>query len=1100
MALSFSSINRALTDVQNVSSSVRSITAPTNSSVANIGRFASQIGTFDKLAGQTITNLSNLGSTLVDTGNVVGQIAGISGLGNKAADFLLGAADTAIGTVASLTGNTTINSLRDLVGELPEEFTENIIKVLPRDAAQLAGAVGGDFDILRQRVERIGDISNLDDFVNLSFKSPWDTDTIGAGLSNVTQNSGVSKSRIPNPLRKHNSYNYIITLGVLDPNSFNFPESYRSNGGFTSYILKSGGGNYSERYQVFDEVGSGTSEHAEYFIDNLEMDAVIAPNPNTGVATGTTISFTVTEPYSMGNFVEAIIGAAAEAGYSNYTQAPFALKFDFVGWNEGGQADANFIGQPSYVPILISKVEFSVTGQGSTYQVTAVPYSEIALGDEANTSNADINAVGTVVHDILNGPDRSITATLNQRIENLENEGVTSQGDRYIIAFPKDLNGFKSAIQGLSPGTESIQTAAQQTQRERGLATTPDQNAEKQENLEQVVVPASSQLFQILDSYAKDESKMNAIGLSLVVEDTAEGGDQSQPDPNTTYNEDGDVINRGTVEAGPSEKAREHKFQSGETITQIIEKVLLRSQYAADQATTESNTNGTREWFKIDTQVYVDPDTSTQAIRGRPALVYVYSVIPYFPDEAKFLGTREAPQNTQGLMASAAKEYNYIYTGLNEDVLNFELNFNNAFMQTAFSNLGQNSGGANSLADRAHVSGADNVTGTQMSTNSGDSATRESGAGLREAPDLDVVDSGSRSSDLKLRIARQFHNRITTQTVDMVTCEMEILGDPFFIPQQTGNFTGNPVRGAPNVIEEGTMNYMQNEVFIVVNFKTPFDYQIEGATMEFPQTVPQFSGLFSVWAVTNSFSGGQFKQTLKLIRRRGQDNEPTTGNQGPVVPNNSASINDNQEPAPLAGADTTAQARTRANSTIGAGDPCSNEVTTVEQPEWAPTADMTAEDALMSQPILPTQTTTGGGDVVFNQGAVRVGNVTFDPNTSIFPAAPQVNKAPEQTIQEVTQQVEAAASNSVSTISGLINAAPSLQSAAKEIVQGAASAAETSRLYSIEELKHFSQLPEMKAFERSLDSVRDGINGGGPVGTDRGPLTINITYPRSDNK
>jgi hypothetical protein len=64
--------------------------------------------------------------------------------------------------------------------------------------------------------------------------------------------------------------------------------------------------------------------------------------------------------------------------------------------------------------------------------------------------------------------------------------------------------------------------------------------------------------------------------------------------------------------------------------------------------------------------------------------------------------------------------------------------------------------------------------------------------------------------------------------------------------------------------------------------------------MEFPRVVKQFSGLFSVWAVTNSFSGGKFEQNIKLIRRRGQDDPSTPNNAGPVILDDSAKLSDSE--------------------------------------------------------------------------------------------------------------------------------------------------------------------------------------------------------------
>jgi hypothetical protein len=124
----------------------------------------------------------------------------------------------------------------------------------------------------------------------------------------------------------------------------------------------------------------------------------------------------------------------------------------------------------------------------------------------------------------------------------------------------------------------------------------------------------------------------------------------------------------------------------------------------------------------------------------------------------------------------------------------------------------------------------------------------------------------------------------------MVTAEMEIVGDPYFIPQQTGNYVAENGK-SPAITQDGTMNYLDQSVFCIVNFRTPFDYQVTGATMEFPQIVPGFSGLFQIWAVTNRFSKGQFTQTLKMIRRKGQDDKETTGSSNLINVDNSAALN-----------------------------------------------------------------------------------------------------------------------------------------------------------------------------------------------------------------
>ena len=77
------------------------------------------------------------------------------------------------------------------------------------------------------------------------------------------------------------------------------------------------------------------------------------------------------------------------------------------------------------------------------------------------------------------------------------------------------------------------------------------------------------------------------------------------------------------------------------------------------------------------------------------------------------------------------------------------------------------------------------------------------------------------------------------------------------------------------------MDYQRSEVEVDVNFRTPIDYDDTSGGMIFPQRgtepVGQFSGLYKVLTVQNTFSGGKFTQVLSLLRRKKQDDANITG-------------------------------------------------------------------------------------------------------------------------------------------------------------------------------------------------------------------------------
>jgi hypothetical protein len=157
----------------------------------------------------------------------------------------------------------------------------------------------------------------------------------------------------------------------------------------------------------------------------------------------------------------------------------------------------------------------------------------------------------------------------------------------------------------------------------------------------------------------------------------------------------------------------------------------------------------------------------------------------------------------------------------------------------------------------------------------------------------EVIKSGSSGKGglperTKESIARDFNDAIVNSNVDLVTANMTIWGDPYYIADSgMGNYNAaeTPII---NITEDGTMDYQSSEVDILVNFRTPLDYNQDG-TMEFPgdgtKPVGAFSGLYQVIFCMSTLSGGVFNQQLKLIRRRNQEGRDTnskpttTGNQ-----------------------------------------------------------------------------------------------------------------------------------------------------------------------------------------------------------------------------
>lgn len=835
--------NQLAGSVSNFNSNLLGGVSRLNNQLANVNSTLDNVSTLLTNPGQIIQDKIN---NLVGSGinKVMEPIRNLTSLGSQLAQQL------------SASTNFSTSSLSNLTG-----YVEGIFSGVPQ---LLNSAVQGSdfFQLLSGAVDLAGALSNI----------------TGIGPSVTTENG----TKILNPLRQHNHYNYIITLGTLSRDQVNNPDILRASG-FNQVILQSMGGSYGNRVQTYEEQQRG--EHMEYFIEDLEIDSVVGLNPNTGVTTGTNIRFKVIEPYSMGKFLEAMILASQNETYDNYYTAPYGLKIDFVGWDEFGQRSEKYAQPPKFVPIQITKMDFDVTEQGSVYTIEAVSFPEGALSSTINQVLTPIEANGRFVHEVLLNSQQSVERAINTRVERLEERDIIEGYDRYIILFPTDKTALHNAIRGQGVNLDQpLTTAAEQTAIEQGLSTETAElsNPNSQSANADRFFSSPPQIYEFLKSWGANDSNINVIGKSPVFDDSRDSDKAAMPPAASFYDSEQRLFNRSYAEARVPSNVVNFNWPEGTPITKIIEDTLFESAYIKD-APSEDLGIPFKKWFRIETLTFIEENTEVESSVGRDRRTYVYAVHPYFPDEAKMIGTSEAPRQTEELKQSALKEYNYIYTGKNEDILDFSLNFNQAFFQIALGNFGQGpeDGSGNIVAP------ASTPASETAPTPSGSSAASEEGKPqIQHGLDLPLTRSAGGAEyaagapGVKRRIAEMVHETIINSPYNMVTAEMEIWGDPYFIPTDQGNYSAEPV--GPSLTADGTMNYMQNEVLVVVNFRTPLDYPINGFVMDMPELVKPFSGLFQVWAVTNRFNDGKFTQILKLIRRPRQ-NDAGTGTQGAVV-------------------------------------------------------------------------------------------------------------------------------------------------------------------------------------------------------------------------
>lgn len=703
--------------------------------------------------------------------------------------------------------------------------------------------------------------------------------------TNITPNSVLGATE--NVLKTFASFNYNITLACLSTNELNFPESTYRNGGTPEVtVLRSGGeGSGTTKALIADETSTAK---LEYFIDEVEMQAIIAPTTQTRTSNATSFSFKVNEPYSMGLFLQSMMVAALKAGHRDYLKAPYALIIDFKGVGDDGEPHSAGALARRVFPIKLANIDFAANAGGSEYNVSAFAWNEAALSNVTQYTKTDMSITGDTVLELLQKGPTSLTNEINKRIRTVA-KGQTAPTTRneYFIMFPKELQS-SLGISNLQGGPES-QAASMTTEefyrKKKGLDNfnnlDPQGRANIQEEFDKFkeLYITNNNISSNIRRFAESAELSNKIGNSVLAQSMAEGG--AVPFGSEAYVKD-ENGNFKTDEVTISKNFRTLTFPKGTSIEQIIEEVVTLCAYAKEAATQlKTDGDGMIDWFRVHTQTFLIPDESVRQATGENPKVFVYAVVPYKVHSSAFSGTSQPSVGLEKRKKQAAKRYDYIYTGKNDDIIDFDINFNNAFFNALQPNINGSGDAKNIARNGANASTPETYTpadGNTEGSGYSDPATQESS----ENPGSGGG-GGAAMESPAVKVARMFNDAIVNSAVDMITMDLTVLGDPYYLADSgIGNYSSPAA--ARGYTSDGSMDYQRSEVEVDVNFRTPIDYDDTSGGMIFPrrgtEPVGQFSGLYKVLTVQNNFSGGKFTQVLSLLRRKKQEDANIAGVSG----------------------------------------------------------------------------------------------------------------------------------------------------------------------------------------------------------------------------
>jgi hypothetical protein len=664
---------------------------------------------------------------------------------------------------------------------------------------------------------------------------------------------------LKNPLHEYASYNYIWTLSVLSPYDFNFPDLTYKKGVIHDIIIKSGSGNPDDRPELtpYAIKPSNPTGKYDFFIENARITGVIGLEKNTGNTNSTGLSFSVVEPYSIGLFFQSLSVAAKKNGYKNWVEMPVLLTLEFFGHvdfqKQGVSAEKV---ATKHFPMKITELDMKVSTEGSKYDCTAVPWNEVAYSKQLSTVKSDIQIEGATVQEMLQKGTKSLQIIVNNALKEQAKKQKLKVADQVLILFPINVDSLK--------GNYSDNDSS----KEKGATVNPNDQSNNGDILRQLNVEKAPDGYNL-----EQKTNINSLGRSPLGYNASKKDRASFAKDGLVWDEKKQVYVRGSVTIKTN--SGEASFKSGTDIPTIINQILLGSDYGRN-ALQNLDDDGYVSWWRIDTQVYIIKNDSNMLVSGRYPTIRVFRVIPYPVHHSRFLTPDQSPVGIKRLKEQAIKDYEYIYTGNNIEIINFNINFKSGF----YNSLSADSGKSNIDVKRRNQQ-ADVATDSKKENNQ-PTNEQEPVNPLLEDDNLktqnmtDQLNVGANAGgptpdDPATLAARQFHNAIT-RGGDMIELAMTILGDPFYIGDSgMGNYTAQ-ASDKKGINSDLAINYQQGEVYVNMKFRNPVDINHEKGSYDFGSPiVPQFSGLYRVLQVESVFDKGMFTQNLLMYRMLNQD-------------------------------------------------------------------------------------------------------------------------------------------------------------------------------------------------------------------------------------
>lgn len=656
-----------------------------------------------------------------------------------------------------------------------------------------------------------------------------------------------------NPLDDYANYTYGVSLHILPPSIYNklvTVPGYQyipvTDGGQGTVLIASAGrkGENFKRDANFIE---------DFYFDNLKFMTIIGFNARTRGTNVIEVHFTIIEPYGI-TLMNRLLAVADTLKAKNWDQLPFMLQIDFYGNSDEGQPLGPITEQTKFIPIKLINCKIKASLRGSEYQFDAVPYAHTAYSESNCTTPAFFEVQAKNIQEFFSSTRDAGQAAIIVDSRNAANAAVkeATKNDNDI----KSAGEFGFLLKDAGNRTaDTLKGATDAVQSNNNTAFKTYSYTAAINSYEKQLVKNNHQQFADEFNFVIDDD----IANSLIVDPKRNPASSTNMKNRTgadAIRSKFNVVPTGIVEPDSST----FSINAGTSIVEVINQVIKNSDFFKKQIKDPPPTGVTENdpifSFKIVPRLELGTFDEKRRVYQK-TITYYITKIPYF--------NQKYPNATKSLPTTCVKEYYYMYTGLNQSILDFSIDFDSMF----FTVLTADAAKSESIKVQAAATVENNADTTSTDTDKKGSIAVNKYKNV--SAQADSANTTNATQDKKTIDANDLHkSMMSSSRGDMINVKLKISGDPEFIKQDDLFFNPSNMvaQGQDLAIDKHSSLTMDTqEIFALLEFRTPSDINQDTGLMDFETySTSVFSGIYRIITIENSFDKGQFTQSLDLVR------------------------------------------------------------------------------------------------------------------------------------------------------------------------------------------------------------------------------------------